>query len=232
MKKIHKIINFIITVSLIVLSMTGCFETTDAVKKGDEALTNTTTQLTNDVNGGNLTQEIAEQVNMENTNQEVYPLNDTIISLSPDGKYRAEAYGTITTITAGGLFPYEGIRILSVDNDDVIWKMESGGYTVNFLWSPDSQYLGIYYTGRIWGESIIVDINEKKSIELPKLDEIVSYYGPSVKPQENRPEPYFEIFEWEDAETIIVNFRWTKADWEEFKGQYSFNVKTNVVVYK
>ncbi|HEY8420680.1 MAG TPA: hypothetical protein VIL05_02915 [Thermoclostridium sp.] len=46
--------------------------------------------------------------------------NESVISVSPDGKYRAEAYGAITDVTAGGLFPYEGIRILNVVDDEVI----------------------------------------------------------------------------------------------------------------
>ncbi len=158
--------------------------------------------------------------------------NETITSFSPDGKYCAEAYGTNTDITAGGLFPYEGIRILHVDTNNVIWEMKPGGYTVSFTWSLDSRYAGIYYTGRIWGESFVVDIKDEKLISLPNLDEVASHYDNGVKPQENRPDPYFVIDEWEDTETVIVNFCWTKADGEEFNGQYAFNIKTNTVVYK
>jgi len=231
MRKVHKIIAFII-ISLTVLSMTGCSKATYAVKNDNETLSNTPSLLTKDTIEleDSKAQEREEQATISDTTQEMYPQNETIISLSPDGKYRAEAYGTITEITAGGLYPYEGIRILSIDNDDVIWNMEPGGYTVSFIWSPDSRYAGIYYTGRIWGESIVVDIKNKKSISLPELDEIASYYGASVKPQESRPDPYFEIRGWEDAETVIVDFRWTTVDGEEFNGQYTFNIKTSTVV--
>jgi len=156
----------------------------------------------------------------------MYPQNETVTSFSPDGKYRAEAYGTNTAITAGGLYPYEGIRIISTENDDVIWEMESGGYTVSFTWSPDSRYAGIYYTGRIWGESIIVDIVNKETISLPELDEIAARYNESEKPQESRPDPYFEIRGWEDPQTVIVDFSWTKENGEEFSGQYTYNIKT------
>lgn len=233
MKNVHKIINYII-ISLTVLSMTSCSKSVNAVKNDNETLANTNSQLTKEVKGleDSLAQEKEEQSIITNTTQEMYSENETIASLSPDGKYRAEAYGTITRITAGGLFPYEGIRILNVDNDDVIWRMEPGGYTVSFSWSPDSSYAGVYYTGRIWGESIVVDIKDKKSISLPKLDEIASRYGESAKPQENRPDPYLKISGWENAETVIVDFSWTKVDGEEFSGQYTFNIKTNTVVYK
>lgn len=52
-----------------------------------------------------------------------------------------------------------------------------------------------------------------------------------VKPQESRPDTYFEIYGWEDSETVIVDFCLTKADGEKFNGQYTFNIKTNTVAY-
>ena len=106
------------------------------------------------------------QLNIENVIQDTNPKNQTQTSLSPNGKYRAEAYGTITTITAGGLYPYEGIRVLKEDNDEVLWKMEPGYYTVNFTWSPDGRYVAVYYEARIYGESIVFDTMDKKLIEL------------------------------------------------------------------
>jgi len=156
--------------------------------------------------------------------------NESVISVSPDGKYRAEAYGAITDVTAGGLFPYEGIRILNVVDDEVIWEMNPGGYSVSFTWSPDSKFTGIYYTGRIWGKSIIVDVIEKKSISLPEMEEIASYFGDSEKPQEERSDPYFEIAGWEDSETVIVDFRWTMTNVEVFSGRFTFNVIENEII--
>jgi len=195
LKNVHRI-TILMLISLAVLSISGCLNSTNATENDDGVLQ-----------------------------------NEPIISVSPDGKYRAEAFGTITEITAGGLFPYKGVRIISVDKEEVIWKMEPGGYTVSFTWSPDCKYVGIYYTGRIWGESIVVDVNEMKHISLPELDEVASHYDASVKPQEDRPDPYFEIQGWKDSETVIVNFRWTKADGDEFSGWYTFNVKTNEAAY-
>jgi hypothetical protein len=222
MIKVHKIINYII-IAIISFSMTGCSKAIDAVKNENEVLVKD--EVINE-----LKDSIAKE-NKPNTTQEAKPENQTLTSPSPDGKYRAEAYGTNTSITAGGLFPYEGIRILNVSNDEVIWQM-TGYYTVDFLWSPDCRYVGIYYMARIWGESIIVDINNKKSILLPALNEIAAHYGESVKPQENRPDPYLKISGWKDAETVIVDFQWSKEDGEYFNGQYTFNIKTNTVVYK
>lgn len=171
--------------------------------------------------------QIGYGANIENAIEDTIPKNPTITSLSPTGKYRAEAYGTITTITAGGLFPYEGIRVLSTDNDEVLWKMEPGYYTVDFSWSPDGRYVGISYEARIYGESIIFDTKEKKLISLPTLADIAHHYSENVKAQDNRPDPYFSIAKWENEETVIVDFRWSKTDGGYFNGQYTFNIKTH-----
>ena len=172
------------------------------------------------------------QPNVENVIQDTTPKNETKTSLSPTGKYLAEAYGTITTIPAGGLYPYEGIRVLDTDNDEVLWKMEPGYYTVDFTWSPDGRYVGIYYEARIYGESVVFDTKDKKLISMPTLVNIAPHYSESVKPQEDRPEQYFSITGWENAETVIVDFRWSKEDGEYFKGQYTLNMKTHIVSYK
>jgi len=160
------------------------------------------------------------------------PKNQMLSSVSPTGEYIAEAYGTITTITAGGLYPYEGIRVLDTDKDEVLWKMEPGYYTVAFSWSPDGRYVGIYYEARIYGESIIFDTTDKKEISLPSLADIAPHYGEDVKPQENRPDPYFRITAWENGESVLVDFQWSKEDGEYFSGQYAYNVKTNTLSYK
>jgi hypothetical protein len=91
------------------------------------------------------------------------PQNQTKTAFSHDGKYRAEAYGTVTTITAAGLYPYEGIRVVDTSNDEVIWKMEPGYYVVDFVWSGDDRYVAIYYGARIYGESIVLDVQNKKN---------------------------------------------------------------------
>ena len=160
------------------------------------------------------------------------PQNQTKTVLSHDGKYRAEAYGTVTTITAAGLYPYEGIRVVDTSNDEVIWKMEPGYYVVDFVWSGDDRYVAIYYEARIYGESIVLDVQDKKVTSLPMLDEIAAHYDQSVKPQENRPDPYFKITGWEDKDTVKVEFRWNKENAEYFEGKFDFNIQTGVATYQ
>lgn len=169
--------------------------------------------------------------NKESVAHESIRQNQTKSLISPNSKYRAEAYGTIATVTAGGLYPYKGISVVDVEKNEVIWKMEPGYYFVDFVWSQDSHYVGIYYEARIYGESVIINTMDRKIISLPALIDIASHYDESVKPQGNRPDPYFKIVGWKDTERVIVDFRWSKEDSEYFSGQYIFNLKTHEITY-
>jgi hypothetical protein len=51
---------------------------------------------------------------------------------------------------------------------------------------------------------------------LPKLEVNAPHYGNLAKPQENRPDPYFKISEWLNAETVVLDFHWNKEDGEVF----------------
>lgn len=226
MRNVSKIFNYLI-ISLIIVSMTSCEKATSAIENNISQKEIETKELED-----SLVKEKENQLNTANSTQSMLQGNEILTSLSPDGKYRAEAYGTNTNITAGGLFPYEGIRVVNADNDDVIWKMEPGYYVVNFLWSPNGRYLGIYYEARTWGESFVFDIEDKKVITLPKLVDVAPHYGEQVKPQENRPDPYFKITGWKNTETVIVEIQWNKENADYFNGQYTFNIKTNAVVYQ
>lgn len=155
--------------------------------------------------------------------------NIPIKLLSPDGKYMAEAYGTNKNITAGGLYPYERIIVQNIDTGEVIWEMP-GGYTVEFLWSADSRYLAVNYTGRIWGECIILDVTYKKEINLPSLDTIASHFGEEYKPQDERPDPYFRIADFENSDSVKVEFSWLCENGDIFEGRFTFNFVTNEVI--
>ena len=59
----------------------------------------------------------------ESSVQENIPQNETMVLLSPDGKYRAEAYGTLTDITAGG-FSLRRRKVLTLKSEEVLWNKE------------------------------------------------------------------------------------------------------------
>jgi|GEM_PF-762403 len=155
--------------------------------------------------------------------------NEPIVSYSPDGKYCAEASGTVFGVPAGGLYPYEIIYVWDIISGEIIWGMRPAGYTVEFIWSADSRYLSVYYTGRIWGESVILDLVDRKVINLPSLDAIVSCYENAPKPQENRPDPYIRILDFEDSDTVLVEVKWMDDDSDIFEGQFLYNFIANEI---
>lgn len=153
--------------------------------------------------------------------------NEPIVSYSPDGKYCAEASGTVFSVPAGGLYPYELIYVWDIVSGEIIWGMRPAGYTVEFVWSEDSRYLGVYNTGRIWGESIILDLADRKVINLPSLDAIASCYENAPKPQEDRPDPYIRIVGFENLDTVLAEIKWMDDDSEIFTGQFLYNFIAN-----
>ena len=134
---------------------------------------------------------------------------------SPDGKFLAETYGVYTNITAGGLYPAEGIRIVELSSDQTLWKMQ-GYYGTDFLWSSDSRYLAVYYMARIYGFTVIIDTTDFSEIQVPLPNELQSDM------QEFRPDPYIKASEWIDNETILITFEYTDTDYNQISGTLTF----------
>jgi len=152
------------------------------------------------------------------------PENETLRSDSPDGTYRAEAYGTNKSITAAGLYPYEGLRVIRNSDETAVWKGD-GYYKAEFLWSGDSRYVAVYGEARIYGECFVVDADTGKVIELPDIDTVSAHLGSSAQPAANRPDPFFKAVEWMDGTMIRINYRWTAQEGgKEVSGTYDFNI--------
>jgi hypothetical protein len=154
------------------------------------------------------------------------PTSKIFSSSSPDGKYRAEAYATLVD----GIFEsYDGIRIIRLEDEEIVWSMTPGYLMVEFLWSSDSSYLAINYAARTYADSTIVDIEKKEERPTPSMAGIAALVGDDNKPRNSRPDPVFKIRGWEDQETIAVDFRWTTVNDDDFEGVYSFNLKTGEI---
>ncbi len=121
---------------------------------------------------------------------------------------------------------------MNLDNGDIIWNSTSPFYGVDFSWSSDSRYVGMYFVSRIEGSSVVFDIMERKLILLPDLTEVYSHFGEIAKPREFRPDPDFKFIGWENPDTAIVDFKWITNDSGEFTGRYTFNVHFKKVTYK
>lgn len=148
--------------------------------------------------------------------QYIEPAVDYVTSVSPDGLYRAENYGKNTNITAGGLYPAEGIRILRSDTEETVWDMQPGYYGCSFLWSSDSRYLAVNYTARAEGYAMVVDLSDFSQMEIPVPEEIAGNY------RSFRPDPYFTVTEWAEGRAL-VSFSYTGADELVYSGTFVFD---------
>ncbi len=142
---------------------------------------------------------------------------------SPDGRYLAEAYGVNKGITAGGLYPAEGIRLVKRASGKELWST-MGYYSHSFLWSADSRYVAVSYMARIWGGSLVVDARDGSEIALPDLETVRRQTERKTTVHEARPDPEFRSEEWLDDRSLRVSFQWTGADYEAYSGEYVYDV--------
>ena len=158
------------------------------------------------------------------------PENETLRVDSPNGIYRAEAYGTNKGVTAAGLYPYEVFRVIRNSDETTVWN-GNGYYRAEFLWNDDSKYVAIYGEARTYGECFIVEAETGKVIEPPGIDTISAQLSAASQPAENRPDPYFKAVEWVDDTTISVNYCWTAQEGaKEVSGIYNYNIISGDIV--
>ncbi|GEM_PF-987361 len=158
------------------------------------------------------------------------PENETLRVDSPDGTYRAEAYGTNKGITAAGLYPYEGLRVIRGSDETTVWNA-GGYYRAEFLWSNGSRYVAVYGEARTWGECFIVDADTGKVIELPDMDTVSAQLDAASQPAVNRPDPIFKAMEWPDDTTVRVDYRWTAQEGaKEVSGTYEYDIISGDIV--
>ncbi len=154
------------------------------------------------------------------------PTSKVYSAVSPDGRYRAEAYADLVN----GVFEsYDGIRVIRLEDDELVWSMTPEYLTVEFLWSSESNYLAINYSARTYAESTIVDIGKKEEVHLPGMVGIFPLVDKDNKPRSYRPDPVFRFKRWEEHETAVVEFSWTTVNDDEFSGVYAFNLKTGEI---
>jgi hypothetical protein len=143
-------------------------------------------------------------------------------ALSPDMKYMAETYGVNKNITAGGLYPSQEIRLRDLSTDQIVWSM-TGSYGCEFLWSPDSSFLAISYTGRTYAETLVVDIKDLTAHMVPIPEEI------EEKANKDRPDVYLYAREWVDYLKLEISFTYTGEDSEEYSGSFVYDLSAGTV---
>ena len=150
-------------------------------------------------------------------------------AVSPDGRYRIETYGENREVTAGGLYPVEGIRLINTASGEEIWSM-TGYYTQSFFWSSDSRYVAVSYEARMWGGAVIVDAKDGSVIDLPDVEALRKHWKGETTVNETRPDPYFQVTEWLDASRVTVSFTWNGLDGSVYSGTYLFDVESRKIV--
>lgn len=144
--------------------------------------------------------------------------------LSFNGIYRIETFGVNKSITAAGLYPVEGIRLMDTASEQVQWSTTPGYYNNSFLWSPDDRFVGVNFESRISGGTYVVDTQNMSEIVLPYLQEVQQNWDVETTVHENRPDPYFNIVEWLNSSQVSVAFQWTGLEAKEYSGSYTYDV--------
>lgn len=150
-------------------------------------------------------------------------------SVSPDGRYRLETYGIRIDITAGGIYPANGIRLVEQKTGKTIWLMEPGYYRTTIQWSADGRYAAVYYEARTNGSTIVLDTVAMTPISLPSPSELGEYSDVDVTERSFRSDPYLEASGWLDNAVLQVNFRWVGEKREAVSGWFTYDVTSDAV---
>ena len=153
---------------------------------------------------------------------------------SSDGRFLIEGYDVDSEGSVSGIFPVREIRIIEVDSDQVVWKMEELVMLYQeppFIWSPDDKYVCVAYGGRTWGSALVVNTTDMSQQQLPYLTELAPLF-PDFPPRGFRPDPSIIPQQWHNEVMIEVNFTWYSEnafpynEGRQFLGKYMFNVQT------
>lgn len=162
--------------------------------------------------------------NIAFNNGDSKPGNDILQVDSPNGAYFAKAYGTNPSITAAGLYPYEGLCVIRKSNGEIVWN-EDGYYNAEYLWSDDSRYVAVSIEARTWEECFIVDAETGSVIKLPDINTISAQLDTESQPATNRSDPSFKVTEWVNDTTVCVNYGWISNDGDnEVSGIYEYDL--------
>jgi len=69
-------------------------------------------------------------------------------TVSPDGRYEVRTVGETDLYVSGYVIP-ENLQVVGLDSGDVVWE-DKGWLVQGTDWSPDGQYLALYYGARTW----------------------------------------------------------------------------------
>lgn len=160
----------------------------------------------------------------------IHPGLNLMTVVSPDARFRMEAFGVDTDMTAGGMYPANGIRLVEQETDRVRWAMEPGYYRSVCVWSPDGRYAALYVEARIYGTTMLLDTTTMEPIELPGFAELQKHAQADITERSFRPDPYFEVTRWVNDRQVEIRFVWVGEKVEEVRGTFVFDVESRSMV--
>ncbi|MCR8656661.1 hypothetical protein [Paenibacillus endoradicis] len=205
----------LITMIIIMITSSGCttsrIELHQEVMNNNESIVEVAPQGFSPSDINNLVEEVDSEVNH-------------VSATSSDGIYRIETFGVNKEITAGGLYPVEGIRLVDTASEQVQWLNTPGYYNNSFLWSADDRYVAVNFESRISGGTYILDTQNMTEIALPYVEQLQQNWVTDTTINEARSDPYFFVVEWLNSSQVSVSFQWTGLEDKLYSGTYSYDV--------
>lgn len=140
---------------------------------------------------------------------------------SPDGKYCAQ---TIGEEELGGRSYPDIMRVVDLQTECVVWE-ETAYLDTAFLWSLDSKYLAIAYTGRTWSECKIIDTASWEEIPDIDISSIKKLADDLPDIYENGISKIIPI-QWSSENMILLEVYWDTPDGQALTGTVQYNVQT------
>lgn len=126
---------------------------------------------------------------------------------SPNHRYRAE---TIGEENLGGRRYPSTMRVVDLQTNSVLWE-ETAYLDTDFLWSPDSRYLSIAYSGRTWRECKVIDSSSWQEVPNINIREIQTLSDNLPSIYENGTTKVNPI-QWKTACTLLLEVYWDTPD--------------------
>ncbi|SNS72618.1 hypothetical protein SAMN05446037_101889 [Anaerovirgula multivorans] len=145
--------------------------------------------------------------------------------MSPDGTY----------VVLAIMESENNAKIVVTSNKDnkEVASVKIIGSDIQHLWSPDSRWLAITYSGRIWKDYMIIDLVTGKHKNPPTPEITINQFKEAGERidyilNENRSDPYLQPLEWSpDSSKLLVSYLWFDNDIEVQNGVMIYNVEEN-----
>lgn len=127
-----------------------------------------------------------------------------------------------------GFYPYEDTRLINNRDNSLIWE-DMGYISAQFLWSDDSRYVAV--GGEVRNRVIIyvVDTQNGEVIYLPGYSSISTHF--TLTKDENMWEEYYNLLEWDNNNTIVIEFKGSSTYENEYITTYKFDLLTNEIQF-